>query len=136
MLFRPILPSDFDKKYNDLLSEMHPSTISKQDFLNFISKNPLVHVLELDNKIVATGTLYIEQKLIHNLGRVGHIEDIIVHPHYRNEGIAKGLVEFLVDLASENGCYKVILECKEEVKPLYEKCGFFQSGVCMRVNLL
>ena len=32
-------------------------------------------------------------------------------------------------------CYKVILDCTPDLVPFYEKNGFQQVGVCMRMTL-
>ncbi len=33
-------------------------------------------------------------------------------------------MEFLLEYAQKQGCYKTILDCTDEVKPFYEKLGF------------
>ena len=47
------------------------------------------------NKVVATGTIYIEYKFIHQVGKVGHIEDMVVDSDYRNKGLGTMIVENL-----------------------------------------
>ena len=42
--------------------------------------------------IVAAGTLFVEQKFIHNAGLAGHIEDVVVTSRMRGE--CGGLVVF------------------------------------------
>ncbi len=43
------------------------------------------------------------------------------------------MVNFLAELASKSGCYKVILDCEASNTGFYEKCGFSggHSPVCM-----
>ena len=43
-------------------------------------------------KLIGAGTIIIEPKIIHGGKSVGHIEDVIVHPHYRNQGIAQTIL--------------------------------------------
>lgn len=81
--------------------------------------------------IIATGTVFIESKIIHGGKSVAHIEDIIVHEKYRNKNIARNIIESLKIYAQDNGCYKIILNCNDFVKPVYEKCGFTQKGLQM-----
>lgn len=83
--------------------------------------------------IVATGTVFIESKIIHGGKSVAHIEDIIVHEKYRCKGIASVILESLKTYAKDNGCYKIILNCNDFVKSVYEKCGFSQKGVQMSI---
>jgi glucosamine-phosphate N-acetyltransferase len=72
-------------------------------------------------------TILYETKISHACSKVGHIEDLVVTPNYRNLGIALQLVDILIRKASVT-CYKVILHCNEELTPLYEKCGFRKCG--------
>jgi len=80
--------------------------------------------------IHGTATLLYETKLIQGGKKVGHIEDIVVSPNYRDQGIAKRLISILTQMASET-CYKVILDCPKELVPFYEKCHFVEKGVQM-----
>jgi len=84
----------------------------------------LVVVSRLTDQLVAHGTIVLERKFIHGGGLVAHIEDIVVSPDMRGRGLGLILVTGLKDLAVVLGCYKVILDCKEDRIPFYEKCGF------------
>ena len=81
--------------------------------------------------IVGTGMLLIERKLIHNCGKVGHIEDIVINNTYRGNNLGKILVGFLTDLARDNQCYKVILDCDTNNEEFYHKCGYQVKGTQM-----
>ena len=81
--------------------------------------------------IIGSGTLIVEPKLIHGGKPVGHIEDIVVHPQHRGKGIATQILKQLVQYAETKECYKVILDCKEEVAKVYEKAGFEKHGLQM-----
>jgi glucosamine-phosphate N-acetyltransferase len=83
---------------------------------------------ESSNKIIGIATLFIEPKLIHNFGFVGHIEDVVVDNNHRNKGIGKKLLDSLSQMAKDQGCYKVILDCSEDNASFYEKCGFKKHG--------
>jgi glucosamine-phosphate N-acetyltransferase len=78
--------------------------------------------------IVGSGTVIFEPKFIHCGKSVGHIEDIVVHERFRGAGIAKTIVDYLINLAKEKDCYKVILDCKPEIENLYGKFGFEKRG--------
>ncbi|KAL3536004.1 hypothetical protein ACH5RR_004465 [Cinchona calisaya] len=82
-------------------------------------------------KIVATGSVFIEKKFIRNCAKVGHIEDVVVDSAIRGMQLGKKVVGFLTDHACSVGCYKVILDCNTENKPFYEKCGYKQKSVQM-----
>lgn len=83
------------------------------------------------SKIIAAGTIIIEQKLIHNCGKVGHIEDVVVDEKYRGQYLGKQIVEYLVEFGKKEGCYKVILDCDEKYKEFYEKTGFEKKNIQM-----
>ena len=101
-----------------------------------IISNPdhIIHVAEIDGKIVGSTTLLIEQKFIHDGGRVGHIEDVVVSKKYEGRGIGMKLVVTLLEKAKEMNCYKTILDCKDELIPFYERIGFKKESNQMRYN--
>lgn len=63
------------------------------------------------NKVIGSGSLIIELKFIRQLGKVGHIEDIVVSEGYRGKHLGLRLIELLKRLANQNDCYKCILDC-------------------------
>ena len=63
--------------------------------------NHIIHVAELDGKIVGSTTLLIEQKFIHMGGIVGHIEDVVVKKEFWGQGIGMKLVLSLLDIAKK-----------------------------------
>lgn len=81
--------------------------------------------------IVGSGTIIFEPKIIRNGKYVGHIEDIVVSETCRSMGIAKKIIDDMVSLAKEKGCYKVILDCNTRLSEFYEKFGFEKRGVQM-----
>ncbi|KAF9406930.1 Glucosamine-phosphate N-acetyltransferase-like protein [Podila epigama] len=82
-------------------------------------------------KIVAAGTVLIERKFIHELGLVGHIEDIAVSADQQGKKLGLRIIETLKAIGQQVGCYKVILDCSEKNVLFYEKCGFERKGVEM-----
>jgi GNAT superfamily N-acetyltransferase len=109
------------------------------DSLQEIQSNGLIQVaytLE-DGRFFlhGTATLHYETKLSHGCHPVGHIEDVVVAPNYRNLGIAKKLIDILLCTASTT-CYKVVLDCNEELIPVYAKCGFTPTGIHMSHRFL
>ncbi len=81
--------------------------------------------------IIASGTIIIEPKIIRQGKNVGHIEDIVVAPHMRGRGISHEILNYLKQFAKESNCYKVILDCSEEVKAVYTRNGFKDKGIQM-----
>ena len=130
MQFRNLQKNDFNLGYLDLLSqltEVNKNNISFEKFSNFINKldeNHKIIIIINNNKIIATGTLLIENKIIHSISKVGHIEDIVVDSNSKGLGIGKQIVNYLTNLAKENNCYKVILNCNDNNIGFYQKCGY------------
>lgn len=82
-------------------------------------------------EIVSSGTIIIEPKIIRGGKKVGHIEDIIVAEHMRGQSISQKILEMLKIIAKDNNCYKVILDCENDVKNVYIKNGFEAKGIQM-----
>lgn len=131
-LFRNIKEDDYYKDYFELLSQL--TNANKIDYNSFLSifneiKNNVFVIEDLDkNKIVASGTLFIEKKFIHSGGLVGHMEDIVVDKNYRNNKLGIEMVENLIKRARQQGCYKIIGNCKKELIQFYQKNGFEKKG--------
>lgn len=80
------------------------------------------------NTIISIGTLIVETKFIHNCGKVGHIEDIVVDRNIRGKGLGKMIVNYLSKLSNDLGCYKCVLNCKNDFIEFYKKCNFNNNG--------
>lgn len=137
MDFRRIESSDYYKDYLLLLEQLtivEKEKINYQQFKIFVeslSNNHIIIVIEDNNKIIGSGTLLIENKVIHNMGSVGHIEDIIIHNNYRKLGLGKKIIDELVNISVKSNCYKIILDCSEKNTKFYEKSGFTKKEIQM-----
>ena len=123
----------------DLLSELTNAPIIPYEnyikILNNLNENHQIFVYLEDNVPVAIITLLIEQKIIHNGKCVGHIEDLVVKKEYNKKGIAKKLINHCMGIAESNNCYKIILDCKEELEGFYNKYNYNKQGICMRYEI-
>jgi glucosamine-phosphate N-acetyltransferase len=137
---RVIVESDIDNGFLESLDSLRKaSDLDKKigkDILRKIIVNPdhVIHVAEIDGRIVGSTTLLVEQKFIHNGGRVGHIEDVVVSKEYEGRGLGIKLVSSLLEKAKVMNCYKTILDCSDELIPFYERIGFKQESNQMRYN--
>jgi glucosamine-phosphate N-acetyltransferase len=133
---RPIEDADYHKQYLQLLqmlTSLDPQQILEpafQQFVNNLNTNHQILVIEdlTTNKIIGTITILIEEKLIHNFGKVCHVEDVVVNTTYRGQGLGKLLVDKALQIANKNQCYKIILDCEEHNEVFYERCGFQKKG--------
>lgn len=89
---------------------------------------------KFDGTIVGSASILIDRK---EHGKpAGLIEDVAVMVEYRNFGIGGSLVNKLVEIAREEGCYKVCFVCRSHNIHFYEGCGFqLDSQFAMRMNL-
>ena len=138
ILFRPLDENDFQLGFCNVLATLTVCGTQLNQFLKRFKeikgKNTyyiIVGVNTETGRIVATGTIVIEHKFIHSCGLVGHIEDIVIAPDARGKHLGQLLIDHLTHIAHHCGCYKVILNCTDNVKPFYEKCGYQQKGIEM-----
>lgn len=130
--FRNIVKND----YNEYVKLIH-TDISKEkydDFIdNILGNNHQIIVLELESKLIATGTLLIEEKLTYGGCKMGHIENILVYETYRGKGYGELLVKELLDKAKIMKCYRVDLNCNVELENFYKKNNFNASSISMSI---
>ncbi|KRY52898.1 putative glucosamine 6-phosphate N-acetyltransferase [Trichinella britovi] len=130
---RPLQRTDFEKGFLQLLSRLtHVGSVSKGEFCRqFVEMRNCqgtyyVVVIEDLSKSIIVGTcmLVIERKFIHTCGSRARLEDLVVDTAYRGRQLGKLLIEVTRQLAWNLGCYKVSLECKDELISYYEQFGF------------
>ena len=137
---REIIETDIQNGFLETLDRLRKaSDLDKEIGKNILRKiisNPdyIIEVVEENGKIIGSATLFIEQKFIHNGGKVGHIEDVVVSKEYEGRGIGIKLVTSLLEKAKAMNCYKTILDCNDELIPFYERIGFKQEANQMRYN--
>ena len=139
---REIEKSDLEKGFLESLDSLRKASDldlgkAKEIFENIKSNpNHKIFVAIVDEKVVGSTTLFIEPKFIHQGGLVGHIEDVVVSKEFQGKGIGEKLIEASLDFAKNNGCYKTILDCSEDIKPFYEKIGFKKHSNAMRFDYI
>nr|XP_009775603.1 PREDICTED: glucosamine 6-phosphate N-acetyltransferase [Nicotiana sylvestris] len=132
--------SDKEKGFIELLKQLTVcDSVTDEKFkerFEEISKYGDEHIICViedvkSGKLVATGSVFIEKKFVRNCGKAGHIEDVVVDSSTRGMQLGKRIVEYLANHAYSMGCYKVILDCTEENRLFYEKCGFKKKEIQM-----
>lgn len=88
-------------------------------------------ILDSSDTVVGTGAVVVERKFIHNMGLVGHIEDIAVAKNQQGKKLGLRIIQALDYVAEQVGCYKCILDCSEANEGFYVKCGFKRAGLEM-----
>ncbi|MFZ1971034.1 MAG: GNAT family N-acetyltransferase [Candidatus Nanoarchaeia archaeon] len=100
--------------------------INSQDGHVFVAINE-------DYGIIGSTKIMIEQKLLRGGVKAGHIEDVATRKGFCGIGVAKNLVKRAIDFSRENQCYKIVLDCGEELKDFYKNLGFENAGDFMRM---
>ena len=133
--FRRLEKGDYDKNYLELLKQLTViGDISKEKYeATFDKIGAEVWVVEFEGKIIASVSLLLEQKVIHECGIVGHLEDVVVDRDYRKYGMGKFIIERIIKIAKDRGCYKLIGDCKSELLGFYEKNGF--ESKCVQISI-
>jgi len=142
MNFKNIIIEEYKSIYFDdicfLLQEISafiPDDITRsRSIKSYINdKNSYSVVAKENKKIIAFGSIFMFIRV--RGGKVGILEDIIVHKKFRSKKIGSLIVKELIDYAEENGCFKISLETSRENCKFYEKLNFKQNGTSMSLIL-
>jgi len=130
------LSNGFLESLDNLKTASNLSNEKARAILKKITANPnnVIFVAVLDNKVVGSVSMIIEQKFIHGGGLVGHIEDVVVSKEHEGKGIGFKIMQAALEYAKNQGCYKTILDCDDKVRPFYEGLGFKRHSNCMRFD--
>lgn len=134
---RPLGLNDHDNGYCELLSKLTVvGNVSRDEYmarfnqmkkLNELEDHYLVVVIEdtVTERVIASSTLFLELKFIHECATRGRLEDVIVDDAYRGKNVGLLLVRIIVELAREiYNCYKLSLDCTDKLIKFYEKNNF------------
>ena len=91
-----------------------------------------------DGRCVACASMsYIEimPTFSHSSGKRAHLMNVYTEKHYRRRGIARHLVNMLIEDARAYGATEVSLDATESGRPLYESVGFKASEECMVIDI-
>lgn len=139
---RELRAGDMDNGFLDTLGSLSDvEGLTPEEARRILATMKLSHLYHFlvavtsGGRVVGTTTLLVERKFIHGGGLVGHIEDVAVRRGYQGRGVGGSLVKAAVQKAKELGCYKCILDCKDELVEFYERQGFRRHDVGMRIDL-
>lgn len=122
LLLRPLASDDRERGHLDVLKVLtkvsDPGAEAYAERFALMKKSfsaspyfPIVIVEAASDRVVATGTVFIEHKFLRSLGSVGHIEDIAVDAHMQGKSLGKKIIIALTALSEQAGAYKTILDC-------------------------
>ena len=67
----------------------------------------------------------------HPTGRRAHLMNVYTAAEYRRQGIARHMMEMILEDARKKGATEISLDATESGRPLYESIGFADSEECM-----
>ncbi|CAG9531806.1 unnamed protein product [Cercopithifilaria johnstoni] len=131
---RPLMSTDYHRGYLELLAQLTVvGDVTEEMFLHRFSlmrntSPPAYYIIVIEHeeirRVVASATLVLEWKFIHDAGCRGRIEDVVVDKSFRGQNFGILLNQHLVALARHIGVYKLSLECKDGLISFYEQLGF------------
>ncbi|HMK46819.1 MAG TPA: GNAT family N-acetyltransferase [Methanocella sp.] len=121
-LYRSLHPGDPDVRVNPRLQQLWAEICNDQHLF--------YPVVTVDGRIVSSCTLTIVPNLTRNLCPYGLIENVITHIDYREMGYGTKVLHKAVEIAREQGCYKIMLltgRKDEATLRFYERVGFVRG---------
>ena len=118
------LPQDY--QYDDVIVKE-----SRDYFLN----GDQITVLVIDNGeaigCASMSFMRIMPTFSHPTGKRAHLMNVYTRSEYRRQGIARKMVEILIDETWKRGATEISLDATTMGRPLYESLGFTSSTECM-----
>lgn len=130
---RPLQSNDYNHGFISLLRQLTSvGSVSESDFQDRFNlmkncKGTYYNTVIVDraksDQIIASSTLIVEKKFIHSCANRGVIEEVIVSDEYRGKSLGKQIVKILVELGKHLGCYKITLNCNDQMVNFYKQNG-------------
>ena len=71
----------------------------------------------------------------HPTGKRAHLMNVYVKKDFRRKGLAKKMLELLIEEAKSRKVTEISLDATEKGRPLYESMGFSSNASAMTMNL-
>lgn len=141
---RPAVEQDIPRileLYEELTGERHDLTRHETEpifaEINAMTGHELL-VAEEDGVVVGTMVLLIVPNFSHGALPWAIVENMVVDPAHRRQGIGRMLVDYAIARAREAGCYKLQLLSstkRREAHWFYKRLGFKNSAYGFRMYL-
>ena len=123
------------------VNDLPPDYVFSEDFCSY-SRDYFLNgqhttILAVDeedgNTIGCASMCYIElmPTFSHPTGKRAHLMNVYTAPDYRGQGMARRMVEMLIEEARRRGVTEISLDATASGRPLYRKLGFQDSEECM-----
>ncbi len=95
-------------------------------------------ILALDEgKVIGCASMsymWIMPTFSHPSGKRAHLMNVYTNKDYRRQGIARKMVNMLIDDAWNKGATEISLDATKSGRPLYESLGFGDNVTCMNLS--
>ena len=123
------------KVVNDLPQDYVYSDEIVNESRDYFLNGDQVTVLALDGDVVAgcasMSFMHIMPTFSHPTGKRAHLMNVYTRSEYRRQGIARKMVNMLIDETWKRGATEISLDATTMGRPLYESLGFTNSTECM-----
>ncbi len=123
------------KEVNSLDADYQYSESFVEDSRRYFLEGDQTTVLALDGERVSGCAticyITIMPTFSHPTGKRAHLMNVYTAREYRRQGIGRKMVDMLIEDAWNRGATEISLDATQDGRPLYEKCGFVDSGECM-----
>ena len=120
---------------NDLPEEyVYPNEFVNECLDYFLNGDHITALAMDDNMVIGCASMSfarIMPTFDHPTGKRAHLMNVYTRNEYRRHGIARKMVEFLIEKTWEKGATEISLDATALGRPLYEKIGFTASTECM-----
>lgn len=114
-------------------SKVSPMEDIKKTWHDILNYNGLYLIVgEVDGQLVSTCTLIIAPNLTRATKPYAFIENVVTLPSKRGKGYASQVLNFAIDFAGSQACYKLMLlsgDTNKEAHKLYSKLGFKRDKI-------
>ena len=131
-----------------LLAQLDPDDPRREDtaladvyhaaYARMIDAGTKILVVESEGSIVGTLALYILPNISHRGSPFALVENVVVDESHRGKGYGKLLMDHAEKMASEAGCYKIVLTSnaqRTDAHRFYDSLGYQRSHQGFRKNL-
>ena len=123
------------KVVNDLPQDYQYDDVIVNESRDYFLNGDHITVLVIDNGEVigcaSMSFMRIMPTFSHPTGKRAHLMNVYTRSEYRRQGIARKMVEILIDETWKRGATEISLDATTMGRPLYESLGFTSSTECM-----